>query len=1507
MNPMNNRVIRYVGVLTLGYSCALGAQTVTPPTPLATVIAQNQRDTDRARDALTEGAQRFIFAAWNEVPTANQTASDMPLYPTISQNEREIDRVYSAQGLKIADPWLTYIKCFYFYFEYCVRRERAAQIFMTLGTDDASKQEWMPLLSKPNAWRQLTALASAKNSSYKTLKPIDDLTNNKEGTIAWRSAWGLVTPAIMATPTAEDKSPDNFWTSLTSTSFWQEIPLTNTDLINSFFWQTWIKMLILKTFDVDRHSTFFKAMNAEQMFTFLPHIEIAYYSDEFAARRYQTELLELNLMLSNNTRNRLLTECPEWNIKKDDVLDFAAITKLANSFKNSDFHTVFITITNPTCWVKNRDTLIDAEKAVCPVDAPFMVAGDSITLNPMQGEEPHRHLLLFAGMAMAIQTHLQNALYTDATLPATASELAKLKTTMPLLLPYKLEDTPYLDDYNALKDLISEMATRTASADTTSVGTALSGAVPAGTAASGSTAHATSINLGTLKAHEDNEEVRPQGFGGFGNFITAYGHKLERDLKGIAFKGVFAGIKDLGTIYRDEARVVYYQSGLATVIQHVPPHKAAQLAMAYKDATDQDITNFSNDVQHLVYSSVNLVLETGSAGEFGLVVAGLADILHDPTLSKDYQGILDSISDAIATYAAASVHNVGEWVTRLSPDGLALIAGTIVELSTGNFAGYGDQWKMLAYDIVTATLESVTIGLGALKHIISELISSVGYLLKSITDTIVDVGAVVATVMTPRVWENPSSFTQYYDHYQNFLEAHQILIATSVAVGLLAGIFVLTTPITVTSGVGVALFLAGAGLTVAMGGVMIASAVQEDTQVAELKKEFEDYVQQFSAWTKNQEVIVQTAQENMVSNVSAQLNSALTTSKLGLGFHKNYLRDLATRIECQVAQSLGSYLAEVLSTDEMDVAAGDVGNLYGFQTSWVTTNPSQGLVLYEPGRGTDQKGAFTQEVAQMPTTFASSSGGVTTMVPRYWFLQSLTKDLAWDAGSPFTFEVRIKPVYLLDTYCVGIGLGGAPLAAGAAEKNQYGNIDRYAGAKMLVFTNAGKKPSIGLFEHATPQKGDQWIADTISGPAALVPGVWYRLRATLSGGSMVVTVWREDSEPEASMQFTVTPQPSRQTQSWDVCPPTVLTDGPALTTIPCSIIYSGASIEFEIVTPGQHNEIKATQTFTNVQGPFESEAQREATSQNAYAAAMAPRIGALKLTARSPFEIMKGNYLYNLNNSDDVVLLATVAAGDVTTTSLGIPPTNAANATISVVSGKTLNQRGELMGYQSNVWQTYTKSLSSVGAYIASDIITGVDKLRETFVVAQTGPFALGSYTFTLPQVTANGKTGYLTDLARNGQYVYQTTIDGLTHYVLLGTVNQNNLMLYGLAYEPNSTTINGFVSLINFMVYRIDSKTPVSTLSSGLLDAYVSTHGSLPTTLMSAIAAATKAYTAQHTTVTSPQQSTPAPSLPSIQSNSVSTTPRDPPPAGPPAPLNQSAASLNDQQNDASVPPSWG
>lgn len=1367
-----------------------------------TTLSQNLKATKASvqaqQEALSVGAKRYVFAAWPEFPNPSFNTQNPPLYPSKSINEAAVEKLYGASGLAVDTLLLNYIKAFYFYLEYCTKRERAAQI-LTLANQYTIDFD---TILKTGRWSDLISAVSKKGTlNYSTIVPTQD-------------AWNDVSPALSDTFTSEKKDLSQFWTQVTTTSFWTDLAVTNTDIKNSIFWQDYAKVMITKTVQLDSALIDGRLINEQQLFNYLPYLETAYYLPTYTEQRYTSELNELALVLNEHCRNRFLSQSSDWGSLKNSKTkeyDYAKIMEQVICYQRSHFFQILQNFSIPTCDSQGHsatgflpcdpscDPYCDKTnpQTITCADIPFVQQPDgSFALQTVTVPQPYKYEIMMLSMAITLQSLLYEV-FQGQKLEKTLTVLATNKNLQELsILPYQIEDAVYLQDWAALSSVIPAAAEENAASDTASkqFSSASKPATPQ--------QPLTPATPPAKTSQSDNETVTPQSFGNFVDWVKGFGKSIGQDIVS-AGKAVWATAKDVVDIAVNEAEVLYYQTGLATLIQGMPSAQAQQLEAGYQAALNSDFTSFQTDVTSLVTNVVKIAEAPGEA-VVGSVLAGIGAILNDPSLTSDYDKMLETVADALGT-AIGGIAAIG---ARLNVDSIMLLTNAIVSITTGPDDWLND-WKDVAADLVSSILESVSIAVNAVKDVISDVIQSIGYMIKLITDSIIDVGAACEAVYDAAKHANLSQIGSYYQQAQTSLDTHRNFISQLVTVTLLVAA---TAVVTVATGGSATALVVGIGLNLAFGTFMCESGWQQDQSVESIEDDITQYLSNFTIWANNQVVIVQAMQNSMVEEISEGLNAEITNAEIGLGFYENFLNNIVNQTKSQYGYQLGTFQTQLLAPDPgwktsgFNLIPADVGTVFGYSTGWLSLNPSLGFVAYEPSRK-----HFAQEIAQLPATFTTTDPTTNeqTQVPAFWFLQSVSQDSTQSPTSQVIFEIRIRPIYLLNSFYVGIGIGGIPLDPTELATTQQANIDRYHLAKMIVIKKetSSSPITVGVYEHETAiaTATDGWLSSTAAPTFNL--GAWYHIRGTLNGGTLQVQVWPETAKtPPSPTSLNVTPLPTT------AFAPDGVTQIP-VNAVPLSVITSGASVEFDIVTPSQTKNIapqctssggstscsypsRGNANYSAAPGPAQTEAEREASINATYKQLTNPEFGSFTdLAPASLYEIIKGHYIYTTaktNSETDYMVFASLDAtkSPVSVSAIGSAPTKLSSdqtCLVSLVTGKIYDNTLAVKGSQSGVWAAFQSQNEKVSSLIATSLSSAITTAQKAFVASIIKPYPFGPLTLTPAS----------SDDFANGNYVYTTTIAGKTDYVILANLSS--------APEP-STTFTGYVTTTNITPTQLQS-----------------------------------------------------------------------------------------------------
>ncbi len=1381
-------MIPYIKIIVLFTLAALADYAYTQE-QLTTEIALAEQQNKQQAAAISHVAQKLLTPAPGQSITSIHTEA--------------ITSLFGPSGLNVQPQLLTYINYFYFYLEYVVKRERAAQLITLAQQSGKAFPALLATITNGVVtydWGKLVA------SQAQAQLPLPSA-----------SSWDLLDSALRLSYTQEHKS----WDTLIDTSFWTALTVTTSDIVNSSFWQNYAKFIIKKTIDLDQGLLVARYENERSLFKYLPTIEVAYFNPDFTQLRLSSQITQASLIVSEHTRNRMLAQCTDWR----GISNANQLLKAIAAFTATPFYTTAATLSDITSRGATSPFQLDADNK-------------TITFKNIPVPSPTAEQVTCLSMLLTLQA-LTADLFQGNALDATMRILRVAKQQpSPSFLPY----TP--NDYNYLLDIRDSATTlrQLPQASTGQVQTVQQTVLPAAQSTALTTAPATAVvQQATL------------------NWVKATGSDVWRKIQQTG-EALYASAQDVAEITKDETLTLYYSSGLAQRIQSLPPQTAQQLAQAYQDAARADFSSFQAAIKTIITNAV-ILTPYGYGGLYLVMQAIGTNILHDPKLSTDVNMLWSSLIDTVADVIAAPFE-IGGLVfqneCRLSIQAISLISNVVLGLSGPQTLGPG--FRQLGLSILSSVLSEITFIGAKAAEAITSLIQTCGYLIKLLTDLVIDIGAGVEASIDYVAYKLGGSglnFATYYAQAQTQIGTHRRLIAQVITTGLIVGLTVAT------GGTGVEL-IPGLVLALGFGSLMITSGAQEDIQVEQLKQETHEYVQNFRVWTQNKEAITTYQQTAISTELNKKFEAELSNRERMLGFYENFLNSTFNGLLSQKSSLLGSYQAALLTpqpyaqqpvgaVQPVTMTPGDIGSLYGYRTGWLNLNPSQGFAIYAPSR---QK--ISQEIAVSPASVTVPGG----QASRFWFLQNSTKDLDQNIDQPLSVELRFKPIYLLQSFYAGLYLGGNPLNQAALMTTRQADPDRAHLAKMIVFKkeSATLPVSLGIYEHEsdTYQATQGWIPNNFTVPPFNI-GTWYHIRATLNARNLTVQVWREGDPLPPPVTLSITPT-SQKTMG---------------------IIFTGASLEGEILTP---NDQKTYQVIDNVYPPYQGalEVNREKTAQATFSSMQHPEFGSFSPTALDTNELLKENYIYTTRATplaqqmagklpQDYVIFGNVnQTTPPTVTDLGASPSASPTGLISLISGDVFDASGtQLPLHLGNVWNIYKNARPT----ISTANIHQINTAQTTHAQALLGPYKFDSFT-----LSATG----IEDI-QQGNFIYTTTTSAVPKdYVLMAPLNPDNTIARspgtGVPYNPS---ITGMVSLVSGLLYSKASTQPIESGYTDQLSTYQQVYGPLRKELVDAIETAQAAYqktqqATQHPAATKPSAPLAPPPISTNEQNI--STPQAPP-----------------------------
>lgn len=1315
--------------------------------------------------------------------TAQAIFSPAIPYLTTSLNEKAAESLFGGNGFDVGEPLLTYIKKFYFYLEYLTRLELAAKL-LTLAKDNGLTQynqaifSWNELIATiykklgVTTWPELTALLQKTTPDWSEL----------------RTALNLSFQYDLKDLFQGSQQPSITFQEIITTSFWTALPLTTIDFVNSDFWQNYLKFTIKGTYQIDESLVNSIAFNQNMVFKYIPKIELAYYSADFTDLRNQNELLRVSLILNESYRSRLQQQSLDWkNLKGENLLQ-----------ATDDFsQTLFFQIASAAV-----DTSLIGKNQYSPYEIDSQ--GNIVLKKQLNLPTPYPEYMTCLAMALMLQK-LTYTLFepkgTD-TDPLTAT-VTKLKTIQdkpdPNFLVYDELDYAPLED---LTTIIKLSATRKQ--------------LPPVNANSGSTTGSEQV---TIQAVGSSEAVVITGLQ---QVVSDFFSAIESLGKDIVATG-----KEIGDVIENEAKVLYYSSGLAEAITGISETKADQLSAAAKAAREKDWANLKVNVDKVINDAVSIGVHA-AGGVIDSVLALVDKTMSElgipagASLADDFSQVLDStvtvLSDALQSVNDLFL-TVVEGTVRLTEDGISMVSKVAIELARGQLAdagaALGEGVLAIVEDTVSTLLEAVTLAFQDVGQFVKDVLNFVSSFVQLLTDMFIDIvnfvtdvsasfwcyspGGLLTNAISGQKCD-PSLITQ---ETNTFLQNHKRTISQIVTTGILVGMTIAT------SG-GTAALLAGesvvsVGIMAGFGGFAIVGGYQKDEEAINTRAEQTEFLDDYTTYIINKEQITKQEQAFVSDEYTQKFAAELNNRERGLGLFQNYLNDTVIGIREQLNDYIGSWQASLLTPDQNNLIPADIGRIYGFSTNFYDLNISQGFSLYSNPRGT-----FTQEIAESPQhTITNPSGQGQISDTKFWFNQRITTDLA-QSQDPLSVDIKFHTFYLLDNFYVGLYIGGNPLDKESILKRKEGNLDQPHLAKMLVYRKESKDTpvTLGLYEFESQQFDAQnnWFSSSVQGPEH-VPGIWYRIKAELSANTLKCKIW-QDGEPEPGWQtFTVTPCP-QQTYG---------------------MIFSGAAGEFEVLTP--QITISAN---PKIRPPIttKTEKQRELDARKTLNRFMKPsNFSTFDITPMDKNEIIKGNYLYQLINENQAVDYVTTGdyAGSETPENIGQQPTAATDALVSLITGKGMqNNNGTLQekGWAQDISTVYRNTFTTINDTVQATLDTAINTYAQSIMGPSTG-FPFGSYTVTptsladvqnhLYVYTAIGTAPVLT---YEGTPLKDDAGKTLTdNYFIFTLLPISSAYYTGMPYQDISTLskeLNQEVAMVSLMTGNVYSATKAEPVDSG-------------------------------------------------------------------------------------------
>ena len=939
--------------------------------------------------------------------------------------------------------------------------------------------------------------------------------------------------------------------------------------LKSNLWQQHLKMFIADSYNYE--STLLKSVHEQEkeIFNYLPTFETAYYSEGYTTIRKGSELVRMFLVLTDNLRSRALENCTDWkNITNTDDLYEAVKT-----FKASNFYTTahaFNAVGSSTktyalqkdnilnkdgtiskgfnkyFGINNIQNIVPKERMVHIVGVdengnPYLTALGNLlfTFQPAssqkyatlshnkifytlfketpEGMAPLPLYMELLGLSAIKFLNAQiNYLFNSVNLENSIKSLEKINTkTFPTITPYQPEDYIWLKTINTLTPEVKPSLT------------------------DGTTVQSFFKHLFHSIKH---------AFKSVGHDIKTIVYKT-----GDVFKDVGEGIKHLAT-------GIYYESGIGALVNHISYSESQKRAGKMFNAVASDIQDAGKNITDIVNATANIAKTT--LNEIGTVTGStLGAILHDPTLGKDFSGVLNAFSDAFINLAKDSTDllvETGISTVRLTYEAVNIIASTVWDLSVGGIAAGasgGNPFKNLTEegsyfikDVITSILQTASLIIKEFTDGLKSLMQGVAYITSAITDIIADISGTIGALNALTHGDNAGDA---FKKWKEDVNEHQRLIVgivtTTVVVAATLAPVILSGGSGLAIGIGVGAAALGAGLSA----ISVIGDNQKD-QTAEHQRQHQTaFLNSYKKYVSEDETVVKVFEKLTLAELSLQFESQNDNQEKNLVFFQNYINSNFNKMVSESSYTLGSFYNQFMDTDTKNgLSPADPGYLYGIKTDRMNMNPSQGFLTFNK-----QRNSFSQEIASAPTQISQQQNNISlgnqSSLSKFWLQQ---KDLSnIPKGSPLEVEVRWRSIYeVSDAFYIGLFVTEKSLNQNimhALNKNyqdalqiqgnnaqQYHdktwkNLDQF-NRELLDFDSLSRSfvffredgnntPKLGFYQH----EGLGWSQNTIA-PLTYQRGVWYRMKVRIIGKQTSVKCWEEGSQ-EPNWQKTFTTDPAR--------------------------------------------------------------------------------------------------------------------------------------------------------------------------------------------------------------------------------------------------------------------------------------------------------------------------------------------------------------------------------------------
>lgn len=874
--------------------------------------------------------------------------------------------------------------------------------------------------------------------------------------------------------------------------------------------------------------------------------------------------------------------------------------------------------------------------------------------------------------------------------------------------------------------------------------------------------------------------------------------------------------KDTWDIVKDEAKVALEGTAALGALLSGHPADAEQLlkdAVSLQKKVAEELKTAINDADKLMDDAVEMATEVTSIGA-DLVGTGLAKLTGNQKLADDIDNALKAGAGVLINLFAgmkSDLFALQGAVLYLTVDAIAtaadVVTKSIMDVVHGHFGQLGSDilggLESMVSDVATTLWSTISFVGKYVVEALMDAVKLVGYITTMLTDVVVDASTAVldefAGIADSVGW---SKAKEALGSASQAIESHRRFIAAVITTNILIGVVIAT------DGAALPLLAMTVGPQLFQG----VGSFQEDERAIQKKADQEQFLKDYQQFIDNNKIIATNTKDAWLNELDLKFKAEITNQERALGFYQNYVATHFEGMKNQMSYYLGGTIAPQLEVQQpYNMRFADIGALYGFstgdgnKTGILNLNPSQGFSLYSQTRD-----AFAQEIAVYPALSLQLEDSTLTsdVVRKFWFNQRDTMPLAQEVQE---VEIRFQALYVLNTFYIGLYFGGEPLDIETIQKTQKMSIDPAHHAKMLVYKKESAQTPITL--HVYEHEGKSWLP--VLGPS-FESGIWYHMKMNLSDTTLKVKVWQENQQEPGWQSFAV-----EKTEQKTL-----------------GVIYSGASIQYQIITP----TIPVTQNIQMRPNPtWSTEEQRAQQAQTIMEQLTNPHIGSFDLVATNLVQVLKKQYLYSPKTTqqlpaDDIVALG-LQKGSIVD-NIGASPReeffynnesvmlkdHPDAAIISLVTGNAYSKSGTLITTLPDVLSTYLQKHGP----LTTELSQTLDKAYTQQQQRLLGPFTFGSIPLSASSMEDIKKGQFIytavspePELKSNNKPIINNDKELYDYFMV---VNQE-----GLLGTPYSETAQQIQSLVTGKVYQRGQEQAVESgyeVGSQALDDYAPTLG---------------------------------------------------------------------------------